>query len=419
MKKTYYTLFLLLATAVMSWVLPWLYGLCFTERDREPFVSYSPIIDRFVVTDFNAESKTDEPEIYEVDPITQQPGRHFTMDERDSLLPEIFVGQLSAKGQLPDSIKGVEITMRDIRMNSWIFSSAPKDINRSVPTVYPLMESMPARFKFEDPEVVLTMAGAVEIIDIASNSLDETRTARFAKMFADKRFSFPAKEANANVTTRKSYDNGYLIIDADNKLYHLKMQAGRPSMARIPLDDTIAAEHVFVLENGDRLLYGLLTDAANNMYAINHDDGYSIVKLNGVRFDPEKDRIMIMKNLFSWCVKVRSGDRSKWIALAPDDYSVLAVYDFTNQTSLSRKAEKWIFPFTTRFTDPDDKYVYPRVGDWSWKALWLNVVLVIIVLIVARGKHAAGTAGRAALTLICGLFAFVPLMLMRRLSSEE
>ena len=416
MKKTHYILFFLLSTAVLSWVLPWLYSLCFAERDREPFVSYSPINDCFIVTDFNTGSKFDEPDIFEVDPVTQAPGRHYTMDQRDSLLPEIFVGQLSAKGMLPDSIKGVEITMRDIRINSWIFTSSPKDLNRSVPTVYPLMESMPARFKFEDPEVVLTMPGHVVITDIESNTVDETKTRRFSKMFADKGFSFPAKEAVANISTRKGYDNGYLIIDNDNKLYHLKMQANRPSMAHIQLDDTIVPRHVFVLENADRKLYGLISDEAHDFYTINHDETYSISKLSGIKFDPEKDRMTIIKNLFSWCVKIKSGNESTWIALDPDDYSVLAVYNFTNPTSMSRVIEKWIFPFTTSFTNVDDKYVYPRIKNWSWNAFLLNAILAVIVLFVARGKNIRCTIGKTVMTLVCGLFAFIPLILMKHIN---
>lgn len=416
MKKTHYILFFLLSTAVLSWILPRLYSLCFSERDREPFVCYSPIDDCFIVTDFTAGSKFDEPDIFEVDPVTQKPGRHYTMDQRDSLLPEIFVGQLSAKGMLPDSIKGVEITMRDIRMNSWIFTSSPKDLNRSVPTVYPLMESMPARFKFEDPEVVLTMPGRVEIIDIESNSIDETKTRRFDKMFADKGFTFPAKEATGNITTRKAYDNGYLIIDNANKLYHLKMQANRPSMARIRLSDTIVPRHVFVMENADRKLYGLISDEAHDLYTINHDDDYSVAKLSGIKFNPEKDRMTIIKNLFSWCVKIKSGNESTWIALDPDDYSVLAIYDFTNPTSTSRIVEKWIFPFTTSFTKADDKYVYPRIGELSWHAIFLNIVLAVIVMFGAKGPNVRCTVGKVIITLICGLFAFIPLMLMKRVS---
>ena len=416
MKKTHYILFFLLSTAILSWVLPWLYSLCFSQRDREPFVSYSPLVDRFIVTDFNAVSDNDEPVIFEVDPVTQAPGRHFTMDQRDSLLPEIFVSQLSAKGMMPDSIKGIEVTMRDIRLNSWVFNSSPKDLVRSVPTVYPLMESMPARFKFEDPDVVLTMPGRVEIIDIESNSIDETKTRRFAKMFADKGFSFPAVEAIANITTRKAYDNGYLIIDNDRNLYHLKMQASRPSMARIPLSDTIVPRHVFVMENADRQLYGLVSDEGHDLYTVNHDDTYSMARLNGIKFNPETDRLTIIKNLFSWCVKVKYADRSRWIALDPEDYSVMAVYDFVTPSTLSREVEKWIFPFTTTFTSADDKYVYPRIDHLSWRAVFLNVVLAIIVMIAARGKNSRCTAGKVIITLVCGLFAFIPLMLMKRVA---
>lgn len=414
MKKAHYILFFLLSTAILSWVLPWIYSLCFSARDREPFVSYSPINDRFIVTDFTC-VKSDEPDIFEVDPVTGKPGRHYTMDERDSLLPEIFVGQLSAKGALPDSIKGIEITMRDIRMNSWIFTSSPKDLKRSVPTVYPLMESMPVRFKFEDPEVVMTLDREIEITDIESNDIDELKTRRFAKMFADKGFAFPAKEAAGNVTTRKAYDNGYLIIDSDNKLYHLKMQANRPSMARIALSDTIVPHHVFVMENADRKHYGLLSDQANDLYTVNHDDTYSISKLSGIKFNPEKDRLTIIKNLFSWCVKVTSGNKSTWVALDPDDYSVLAVYSYTNPTAISTITEGWIFPFRTSFTATGDKYVYPRIGDLSWHAIFLNLALALIILLAAKGSGVRCTAAKVAVTLICGLFAFIPLMLLGKL----
>ncbi|MDE7450466.1 MAG: DUF4857 domain-containing protein [Paramuribaculum sp.] len=416
MKKLYYIVFALLSTAVLSWVLPWLYSLCFTERDREPFVGYSPISDCLVVSDFSSVADKEDPVIFEVDPVSKEAVNRYTMDQRDSLLPEIFVGQLSAKGTMPDSIKGVEVTMRDIRLNSWIFSSSPKDLNRSVPTVYPLMESMPARFKFEDPEVVLTLDNGLKIYDIESNAIDPVRTGRFAKMFADKGFAFPAKEANGNVTTRKSYDNGYLIIDNNDNLYHLKMQANRPSMARIAIDDTIVPRHVFVLENADRKLYGLFTDQADNMYAINHDDTYSIVKLSGIKFNPETDKITIMKNLFSWCVKVRSGNVTKWVALDPDTYGILADYSFISSTSLSTVVKGWIFPFTTCFTSADDKYVYPRIEDWSWHALFLNLILAVIVFFAAKGKNMGCTAGKSMLTLICGLYAFITLMLMKRVS---
>ena len=415
MKRLHYIIFFILSAAVLSWVLPWIFSLCFTERNREPFVAYSPLTDSFVVTEFAADGKGEATDIYTIDPLTHTPLNHFTMDQRDSLLPEIFVGQLSAKGQLPDSIKGVEINMREIRMNSWIFTSSPKDFNRAVPRVFPLMESMPARFKFEDPSVVMTLNDdGLQITDIETNRNDAQKTARFAKMFADKGFAFPAIEAAANITSRKGYDNGYLIIDADRKLYHLKMQAGRPSMARIELPDSIVPTHAYVFENADRQLYGLLSAKDGNMYAVNHDDTYSISKLSGISFDPTSEKMTIMKNLFSWCVKINSDDRTEWVALDPTTLSVMATYTYSYVSSLNRTVRQWIFPFVTTFTSTADRFVYPRIGDVSPRALVLNALLALIVIFAAKGPDRRCTAGKFVVTLLLGLFAFIPLMLIKQ-----
>lgn len=415
MKRFYYIVFFFVSAAVMSWVLPWIFSLCFAEHNREPFVAYSPLTDSFVITDFISDKKGIDPDIYILDPATRQPSKHYTMDQRDSLLPEIFVGQLSSKGMLPDSIKGVEIDMRKIRMNSWIFTSSPKDLNRSVPTVYPVMESMPLRFKFEDPEVVMTLGSdGVSIVDIETNSLDEQKTGRFAKMFAAKGFSFPAKEAVANISTRKGYDNGYLIIDSDDRLYHLKMQAGRPSMAKIALDDSIVPVHVFVMENADRELYGLVSDKKGHLYAVSHDDAYTVRKLGGVNFDPEKEKLTVMKNLFSWCIKINSDNGTRWIALDPQSYSVIDEYAYQPQQTLGSKIKKWIFPFVTTFTSESDRYVLPRVGEFSWQALFLNIALAIIVAIAAKGADVRSTVGKSFVTLLLGIYSFIPLMLLKR-----
>ncbi len=413
MKKIYYLVFTALSIAVLSWVLPWLYNLCFPERQRDPFVSYSPINDKFIVSMYTDDNKS-ERDIFEVDAFTSEVGKHYTWEQRDSLLPEVFIGQLSAKGQMPDSIKGVEITMQVVRRNSWIFSSSPRDLNRSVPTVYPLMESLPVRFKFEDPEVVMTLGDGLKIINIEANDIDETKTKRFGKMFADKGFTFPAKEAVANVTTRKGYDNGYLIIDGADNIYHLKMQANRPSMAKIELADSITPSHVFVMENADRQLYGIFTDTNNNVYAIAHDDDYTISKLPGIKFNPETDRLAIVKSLFSWNVKLNKGDDVKWVALNSDDYSVLGEYNFHHDTPVSRIVEGWIFPFTTYFTTSSDLKVYPRVGNFSWNAYILNIVLAILVFFVAKGNNIKCTIGKSIVTLIFGIFAFIPMIVLKR-----
>lgn len=394
---------------VLSWVLPWLYNLCFPTTSKDPFVGWSPVIDRFVVsiTDDN-----DKLEIFDIDPATGIKGQSWSREQRDSLMPEIYFNQLSSKGLMPDSIKGMEMSPRNIRLNRWTFSSFPRNLNRSVPTVYPLMESMPARFDLEDPTVALTMHDGVKIIDIATNTIDTLKTRRFAGMFADKGFRFPAREAHANVTTRKAYDNGYLIIDDKRDIYHLKMQVNRPSMAKIDKADSIVPTHVYVVENADKLLYGFVTSDTEDLYAVMRDN-YSLVKLPGIKFNPLTDRLSILKGMFSWVIKKDNDEGIQWVALNDRDLEFLGEYRFKHEPSSYQIAAGFIFPFTTSFTSELDQKVYPRIADYSWHAIFLNIVLALTILFLCRRDPPQRILIRFVTTLILGIYIFIPILIIR------
>ena len=82
MKRFYYILVTLLATAVLSWVLSWLLSLCFPQNISDPFVSWSPINDRFIVS-IPSENGHEDPEIFDYDPATATSSEHYTRDQRD------------------------------------------------------------------------------------------------------------------------------------------------------------------------------------------------------------------------------------------------------------------------------------------------------------------------------------------------
>lgn len=413
MKRLYYIILTALCIAALSCVLPWLCSLCIPDKTADPFVSWSPVSDRFIVSMPVEEGKS-EPDIFELDPATGEPGRHFTTEQRDSLLPEMYINQLAARDMVPDSIKGIEMSMPNVRRNRWVFSSLPHDINRSKPQVYPLMESMPARFELEDPAVAMTFTdNGVNVTDIESNRPDSLKTARFSLMMADRGFVFPPREATANITTRKAYDNGYLIIDNDNNLFHLKMQVGRPSMARIGMPAGAVPEHVWVTENVDRAHYGLVSTSDGALYVIEREN-YRPVKLPGVTFDPSRQRLVLIKSLFSWVLRINDSDSMEWIALdARDNYNCLGRYTYMGAQDGSADIEKWIFPFTLSFTSRSDLYVSPRIGNISWHALALNLLLAIALTVARRRSPASRRASGFAVTLVFGIFAFIPLLLIK------
>lgn len=258
------------------------------------------------------------------------------------------------------------------------------------------------------------MPGHIEVIDMESNCIDSVKTKRFGKMFADRGFKFPAREAVANVTTRKAYDNGYLLIDANNDLYHLKMQVDRPSMSRIDRQADITPRHVFVLENGDRAHYGIITTEEGRTFAIARDDNYSLIELDSIKFDPEKQRMSILKGLFVWTVKVSDDEKIVCTALNNDDCSYITSYTYVYPANKLDEITSWIFPFSIHFTTSTDMFVYPRLSHYSWHTIFINTILCLLLFILIKKRNQKCLLPKILVTLCFGIFAFIPLVLIKR-----
>ncbi len=408
MKRIYRIFLVLLSVVVLSWFLPWLYSLLFPVGVNYPFVGYSPVSDSFIVSDNTPDSGL---RIFETDSTGRLLRDGIDKNERDSLLPQVYFTQLAAREKLPDSIAGKEVTIPALKHGQWVYSSLPRDINKVSADVYLMMESMPVRFELEDPKVVFRMDNGLEFVDIATNTVDEGKSQRFTDLFAKRGFAYPARSMNADITSRKPYDEGYLMVDANGDVFNVKMQAGRPYMMKVPNPDRIDAAHVFIMENVDRRQLGLMVDRNNDLYVIERE-GYRVKPLPVGKVNPETDKVTIMANMFNWIVKVENGDGAVWSAIDADDYSLLGRYELKRPVSVSEKVASYLFPYELSFTEITDCYAYPRVGGVSFSAIYLNVLLSVILLIAGRRKRRHGYAG-AVITLVFGIYSFIPLILIK------
>ena len=406
--KTVYKVFLTaLCILILSWFLPWLYSLVFPAGVSDPFIAYSPVTDSFIV------SEPGGGDIYAVDAEGRRVAPGYTKEERDSLLPHIYYTQLVAQDRLPDTINGHAVSVPVFKHSQWVFSSSPRDINKVPAEVYMMMESMPARIDLEDPDEVFRLNGQVEFIDIRTNTVNPARSRRFTDIFSQRGFKYPVKSLHANVTTRKPYDEGYLMVDNKGDIYHVKMQAGRPYMVRVNKPDSVTAEHVFILENADTRPLGLVTDNAHNLYVLEHE-GYRLIPLPVGKVDPETDRISVVKNLFNWVVKIGSADSSRWVALDSDTYSHLATYTMTYPEVAAGVVEGYLFPFELSFTSVTDCFAYPRIEFFSWHFIYLNIVLALIIFVLCRRHPRRELTVMTVTTLVFGIFAFIPFVCLDR-----
>ena len=168
-------------------------------------------------------------------------------------------------------------------------------------------------------------------------------------MLVQKGFAFPACYASGNPTTRKDYDEGYLVLDANHKLFHLKCTKGRPYVKTIQLPEGVLPEYVFITEFRSRRTLGYMVDSKHHFYIINSDG--SLVKSALPGFDPAKDELTIFGNMFDWTVKLSTDKDDYYYALDATDYSLIKEHAYKD----IRRSVPGL-----SFTSPDDKFVKPR-----------------------------------------------------------
>lgn len=401
------------AIAVLSWFLPWLYALCFPAGSSEPFCSFSPVSGKWIVSQASPGQK---PIIVELDSLRSDgsyAGREITKEERDSLVPQLFYKELMARDRMPDSIGGKEVTVHNLRMSELMFNQSPRDVVKRQAGVWLMMESMPERVELSDPDQVFRFTdGGIEFVDMASNSVNASRSRRFTEALRRQGFAFPAIDLSANVTSRKQYDEGYLMIDAEGKPYHVKQQAGRPYVARIPMPEGTKASKVMIIEETDRSVLGLLADTDSNLYVIARD-GYALLPLPVGKVDPRSESILAMGNLFNTAFRFSGNGTSRWRAVerTAEGYRLIGSLDRTAPRSTAAEVADYIFPYTLSFISTSDSLAYPRIGRVSYKALWLNVVLALLLFGINR-RRGVRCVGAPALTLILGVYGFIPFLLI-------
>ena len=327
---------------LLLWQLPWLINFVSTPQGGGGhFTLYSPLVNDFIYNDIDQDNKLHR---YGTD------GHEYTEAETDSLLPFFYMRQLVADGRWSDTILGRAVSPQEVKAASMIERINPRDVNSRPAALYPLLESMPKRVELDMPNDVfrITTEG-IEFIVMETNQINESKSQRYTKALLDKGFKFPARQVSGNPTTRKAYDEGYLLLDANNQLFQLKRCAGRPFVKAFDIPEGIILTHIFEIEPAGRQLRGFATDADQHFYVLTPD--YKLAQVEIDHFDPTSERLMIIGNLLDWTLSVTTDDGVHYYALSADDYHLLRRYDVTYPTGGVPGLH---------FTSGADTYCYPR-----------------------------------------------------------
>lgn len=327
---------------LLLWLLPWAYNFVFYKPERTPFTLWSCVVGDFAVVDFAGDGIVRR----------DRGGRTYTDREFDSILPTFYARQLLNDERFPDSLCGVAVTPRLLQSENFMFRSTPAEINKPRTGLYPLLESMSGRVDLEMPDDVFRITSSgIEFVVMATNRIDRGKSDRFTEAMTRKGFRFPALAVAGNPSTRKEYDEGYLLLDASRQLFHLKQVKGRPYVRAIDLPEGVQPEHLFVTEFPSHRTLGFLTDTENGFHVLSKPS-YEIVRVGIPGWNPESESLTVIGNMFDWTVRVTGAGADRY-------YAVDARREYRLIDSMVYGSERTPLPGLV-FTSYDDGYVKPR-----------------------------------------------------------
>jgi hypothetical protein len=364
-----------LLTLVLSWVLPHYFWKAFDISIRPPRVSYSPVQNSFLLLRPEAKS------VRYVDPA----GKEYTREEYERLLPLTNYRQLAASGQMPDSLRGAKLDLKTVQLNNLFLRVMPADIGLPQIPLYPLFESQSGRVRLEMPNDFFRIGRRMEFMDAATNAVQESKSQEFTDTLLARGFAFPARQIAGNPTTRKPFDEGYFVVDANDAVFHIKMVRGKPFCVNTGIPAGLRVRHMFIMEMGLKEFYGMMIAADNSVSLISYDS-YRLIRLPLSRYDAATCALFFGGDLFYRTITVQS---EGWLETVVTDraYAVVDTYQESWPTRDESTAGAWaasLFPFTFHLEDEDSALVdfYGQCGKWT--ALWGMLLFLVLLLISLR-----------------------------------
>jgi hypothetical protein len=359
--------------------IPKLYWMAFSKPIRVPFVMYSCIENDFMI------QRSGEDGLMRQDTR----GNNYTREEYEEKLPFLYVRQLLMSNTMPDSINGVEMDTHEISMNRSTFRVQPEDLDSPTQKLFPLFEAESGRANLEMPEDYFRISWRMEFVDAKSNKILEEKSRMFSAVLYNRGFEFPAKSINGIPTTRKSCDEGYLVVDSKDQLFHIKMIEGEPFVEKVKLPGGMKFKYVSCVDFRNKNFYAYLFSTNNELYILTQDE-YELIKFPVENIDPAKNQIRIYSDLFHYNIIVSGDDFVKVYALDTNYKNVNDYYETwpAREDRSEGKIIQALFPGQISMTDSDSNFIrFYTTFNSSLYWLVLSVLLIGVQFVIIKKRN--------------------------------
>lgn len=393
--------------AVLAIILPEFYSMMFFKSTPKARVSYSPIAKKFLLLRY----KTND--VYRED----ADGNKLSREDFERLTPFFNYRALLYREEMPDTIEGIPIDIKEVRLNNIYFRIRPKEMFYYSIPLNPLLESEPGRPNLEMPEEYFRIGDKFEFILALTNSVVPELSELFNNALVEKGFSFPAKKMYGNPTTRKPFDEGFFIVDNDDKLFHLKRVHNKPYVAQVALPPDLKIQFISVKEMTLKEFYGLIVTKDSKLFLISYDN-YKLIELPSDGYDYKDTQLIFKGNILYREIHFIKPNSVKTV-VTDRNYKVVDTYFEkweTNEESTIGMIEQALFPFSLSLTDIYNSYInfYVKISDFPF--LLSNIVLFLVGIVLFATKFKRNNSTKIidlVIILVTGLYGLIAVLLIR------
>ncbi|MBN1840206.1 MAG: DUF4857 domain-containing protein [Campylobacterales bacterium] len=288
-----------LVIVVLAWFIPNVYNRA-TRVDRFSLSGdFSPLLKSFIIWENGPDEML----------FKTEKGERIDKAEAHKNMPFIFSSNVNKWGGFPLHVENQTFSYEEAKRNSQRMQLSPRYVFSKPLPLQILFENTPFGTQFPVPkDVVIFKEKGLEFITMSDGVVDEAKSLKFTKALKDAGLVFPIVSVATNPTPLKSFDEGMMLVDANNALFHLKMLKNEPLVRTMQISLPEKPLYMTLEENPRKLYYGLIV-TASKVYLYTYKQ--ELIALPLFQFDPHKHAVVIrMSPLYQSIIQTDISDKN-------------------------------------------------------------------------------------------------------------
>ncbi len=348
-----------------------------------------------------------------------QKGELLDKEQAHKNMPFIFSSNVNKWGGFPLHVENQTFSYEEAKRNSQRMQVSPRYVFSKPMPLQILFENTPFGTQFPLPkDVVIFKEKGLEFTTMSDGVVDETKSLKFTKALNDAGLTFPIAYVATNPTPLKSFDEGMMLMDAEHKLFQLKMLNNEPFVRDMKINLPEKPLYMTLEENSRKLYYGLIATSSNvYLYTYNHE----LIALPLKEYKPKKHAVVIrMSPLYQSIIQTDISDKNVPVEYIATDtaFKPFAFYQqrfpesIVETLALNEKGLSFLTPLRLKqFSNTEGGIVFDMSLAEDKLFMGLGILLALFIYIgYSRFKHKALNALSMLLIALFGLPALIAIL---------